>query len=186
MGIRLELWKLQTSSEIDLVINPNYEEVGCLLFWRIFLPGRCYLYRRTTSLVYNIGPFGFGKRTGNCVCHYDLKAEAWKREVSYVEDGLWITALQLWGVIDPMMLSEKADEVLNCLGLKILCRINFNDILLMCVDWQWESLLQPIHNVNGEFGTTSKLFICDAFYLSPDRMNCLSSTRININFRVWS
>jgi len=30
-----------------------------------------------------------------------------KREDSSVQDGLWITALQLWGMIDPIMLLEK-------------------------------------------------------------------------------
>jgi len=86
---------------------PTTKKLGAFSLADI-LTGQMFIYIDVQlSVVYSSGPFGFGKRTGNCVCHYDLKAEVWKREDSYVQDGLWITALQLWGMIDPIMLSEQ-------------------------------------------------------------------------------
>jgi hypothetical protein len=60
---------------MDLVNNANYEKVGCLLFGEYSYWADVIYIHVQLSLVYNSGPFGFGKRTGNCVCHYDLKAE---------------------------------------------------------------------------------------------------------------
>lgn len=56
---------------MDLVNNANYEKVGCLLFGEYSYWADVIYIDVQLSLVYNRGPFGFRKCTGN----YDLKAE---------------------------------------------------------------------------------------------------------------
>lgn len=75
MGIRLELWKLQLPLRWTWSTMPTTKKLGAFSLADI-LTGQMFIYIDVQlSVVYSSGPFGFGKRTGNCVCHYDLKAE---------------------------------------------------------------------------------------------------------------